>query len=47
MGFERTALPTSWGPVGPECLNLTVPSEVVLQIQAETEQCHVVCRYGS
>ena len=26
MGFERTALPTSWGPVGPECLNLTVPT---------------------
>ena len=25
MGLERTALPTSWGRIGPECLNLTVP----------------------
>ena len=24
MGLERTALPTSWGRIGPECLNLTV-----------------------
>ena len=23
MGLERTALPTSWGRIGPECLNLT------------------------
>ena len=22
-GLERTALPTSWGRIGPECLNLT------------------------
>ena len=26
MGLERTALPTSWGRIGHECLNLTVPS---------------------
>ena len=25
MGLERTALPTFWGWIGPECLNLTVP----------------------
>ena len=25
MGLERTALPTSWGRIGPECVNLTVP----------------------
>ena len=25
MGFERTALPTSWGWIGSELLNLTVP----------------------
>ena len=25
-GLERTALPISWGRIGPECLNLTVPS---------------------
>ena len=25
MGLERTALPISWGRIGPECLNLTVP----------------------
>ena len=23
MGLERTALPISWGRIGPECLNLT------------------------
>ena len=28
MGLERTALPTSWGRIGPECLNLTVPSAI-------------------
>ena len=27
MGLERTALPISWGRIGPECLNLTVPSD--------------------
>ena len=27
MGVERTALPTSWGRIGPEWLNLTVPPE--------------------
>ena len=26
MGLEHTALPISWGRIGPECLNLTVPS---------------------
>ena len=26
MGLERTALPISWGRIGPECLNLTVPT---------------------
>ena len=25
MGLERTASPTSWGRIGPEWLNLTVP----------------------
>ena len=25
MGLERTALPTSWGRIGLECLNLTIP----------------------
>ena len=48
-GFSQSVAP--YGRIGPECLNLTVPtdrlSEVVLQTQAETEQCHVVCRYGS
>ena len=29
MGLERTALPISWGRIGPECLNLTVPSTMV------------------
>ena len=24
MGLERTALPTSWGRIGPECLDLSV-----------------------
>ncbi len=28
MGLEHTALPTSWGRIGPECLNLTVPSYI-------------------
>ena len=28
---RRTALPISWGRIGPECLNLTVPSKVVLR----------------
>ena len=27
MGLERIALPTSWGRIGPECLNLTVPAK--------------------
>ncbi len=34
MGLERTALPTSWGRIGPECLNLTVPS-IILPLLAE------------
>ena len=29
MGLERTALPTSWGRIGPECLNLTVPLQTL------------------
>ena len=27
MGLERTALPTSWGRIGLECLNLTIPTK--------------------
>ena len=27
MGLEPTALPTFWGQIGPECLNLTVPHQ--------------------
>ena len=27
MGLEHTALPISWGRIGPECLNLTVPRQ--------------------
>ncbi len=29
MGLERTVLPTSWGRIGPECLNLTVPASAL------------------
>ena len=27
MGLKRTTVPTSWGRIGPECLNLTLPSK--------------------
>ena len=33
MGLERTALPTSWGRIGPECLNLTVPYSRLLWLR--------------
>ena len=37
MGLERTALPTSWGRIGPECLNLTVPFQSIATPSAELE----------
>ena len=41
MGLERTALPTSWGRIGPECVNLTVPSETSRRVGLE-----FVCIFG-
>ena len=32
MGLERMALPTSWGRIGPESLNLTVPTVLLSEV---------------
>ena len=37
MGLERTALPTSWGRIGPECFNLTVPSAFLDTVKSALE----------
>ena len=35
MGLERTALPTSWGRIGLEYLNLTIPRELIVRVARE------------
>ena len=38
MGLERTVLPTSWGRIGAECFNLTVPVELLLRAVSRRDQ---------